>query len=64
MSIFTPKEGYYSREGDYSRGAIISNISQRRSCPIYFILLYQAIKDKLKFMNITIEKTVKNAVLL
>ena len=56
ISIFTPKGDDYSREGDYSRGAIISNISQRRSCPIYFVSLYQAIKEKVKFMNITIEK--------
>ena len=53
ISIFTPQGG------DYSREAIISNVSCRRSCPIYFVLLYQAIKEKVKYMKITIEKTVK-----
>ena len=32
--FFAPKGG------DYSREAIISNISHRRSCPKYFVLLY------------------------
>ena len=50
------RERDYSREGDYSREAIISNISHRSSCPVYFVLLYQAIKEKVKYMNITKEK--------
>ena len=54
----TPKGGDYLREGDYSREAFISNISRRRSYPKYFVLLYQAIKEKVKYMNINIEKTV------
>ena len=58
------KGGHYSREGDYSREAIISKISHWRSCTIYFVLLYHAIKEKAKYMNITIEKAVKNPVLL
>ena len=45
ISIFTPKGGDYLREGDYSRGAIISNISHKSSCPMYFVLLYQAISE-------------------
>ena len=35
------------------REAIISNISQTRSCPVYFVLLYQAIKEKVKYRNAT-----------
>ena len=59
-SISAPKRGHFSREGEYAiREAIISNISHR-SHPKYFVLLYQAIKEKVKYMNITIEKkTVK-----
>ena len=34
------------REGDYSREAIISNISHRSSRPKYIALLYQARKEK------------------
>ena len=52
ISIFAPKGG------DYSKEAIITNISHWRSCPKYFVLLYQTIKEKVKYMNITIEKTV------
>ena len=33
--FFTPKKGSYSREGDYSKEAIISNIAHRKSYPIY-----------------------------
>ena len=40
ISIFAPKGGDYLREGNYSREAFISNISHRRSCPKYFVLLY------------------------
>ena len=49
--------------GDYFN---ISNISHKRSCPMYmyFVFSYQAITDKVKYMNITIEKTIKKAVLL
>ena len=36
--------------------AIILNISYRRSCRIYFVLLHHAIKEKVKYKNITIEK--------
>ena len=59
ISIFAPKRGNCLKEGDYSRDAIISNISLRRSCPKYFVLLYQAIKVKVKYINTAIEKTVK-----
>ena len=41
---FAPKGGNYSREDNYSREAIISNISHRRSCHKYFVLLYHEIK--------------------
>ena len=40
ISFFAPKGGDRLREGDYSREAIISNISHRGSCLKYFILLY------------------------
>ena len=59
ISTFSSKWGDYLKEGDYSREATISNISHRRSCPIYFVLLCQAVKEKVKYMNITIEKSVK-----
>ena len=59
ISIFAPKGGDHSREGNYSREAIISNISHR-SRSKYFVLLYQAIKEKGKYMNITIKKLYKN----
>ena len=56
ISIFSPKGGDYSREGDYLRKVIFSNISHKRLCPKCFVSLYQAIKEKVKYMNITIEK--------
>ena len=59
ISNFAPKGGNYSNESDYLTETIISNISRKRSCPICFVLLYQVIKGKVKYMNITIEKTVK-----
>ena len=46
ISILAPKGGDYLREGDYSREAIISNISHRSSRPKYIALLYQARKEK------------------
>ena len=61
---FSTKRGDYSREGDFSREAIVSNISHRRWRSKYFVLLYQAIKKKVKYMNITIEKNCKKPVLL
>ena len=33
--FFAQKGGDYSREGDYSRGAIISNIAHWKSCLKY-----------------------------
>ena len=48
----------------HKKGTTISNISHRRSYSIYLILLHQAIKEKVKYMNITIEKTVKKPLLL
>ena len=59
ISILALKGVDYSRERDYSREAIISNISDRRWCPIHFVLFSQAIKEKVKYMNIAIGKTVK-----
>ena len=54
--IFAPNGGDYFREDDYLKEAIISNISQGRSRPKCFVLLYQAIKEKVKYRIITIEK--------
>ena len=45
ISFFAPKGGDRFREGDYSREAIISNISHRRSCALN-ILFYYIIKSK------------------
>ena len=56
----TKKRGNYSKAGNYYQmEAIISNIPHRRTCPKYFVLLYLAIKEKGKYLNITVEKTVK-----
>ena len=41
---FHTKRGDYLKEGDYSRGVIISNISHRRLC---FVSLCQAIREKI-----------------
>lgn len=40
VPFFAPKGGDFSREGNYLRKAIISNISHRRLCPKYFVSLY------------------------
>ena len=54
ISIFAPKgDGDYSREGNYLREAIISNISHRRLCSKYFVLLYNY---KVKYMSIIIRR--------
>ena len=54
ISIFAPKGGGdYSMEGDYLREAIISNISHRRLCSKYFVLLYNY---KVKYMSIIIRR--------
>ena len=39
-SFFAPKGGGYSREGDSSREAILSNIAHWESRPIYFVFLF------------------------
>ena len=59
ISNFATKGGNYSKESDYSRKTITWNISRKSSCPICLVLLYQVIKEKMKYMNITIEKSVK-----
>ena len=40
ISFFAQKGGDYSREGDYLREAIISNIAHWKSCPKYFVLFF------------------------
>ena len=44
ISFFAHKGGDYSREGDYLREAIISNVAYWKSSPKYFV--YYAIKSK------------------
>ena len=44
ISFFAHKGSDYSREGDYLREAIISNIAYWKSSPKYFV--YYAIKSK------------------
>ena len=39
LFFFTQKGGDYSREGEYLRGVIISNIAHWKLCPKYFVLL-------------------------
>ena len=62
ISSKNSRGGFFSHQKGAIIGGkvIISNISHRRLCAIYFALLYQAIKERVKYMNITIEKTVKN----
>ena len=53
------------REGEYSREVVISNIARRKLLQNYFVLFsleLQGIKEKVKYMNITIEKTVTKPV--
>ena len=40
ISFFAQKGGNYSREGDYLREKIISNIAHWKSCPKYFVLFF------------------------
>ena len=49
ISFFAQKGGNYSREGDYLREAIISNIAHWKSCPKCFVLF--SIKSKNNHVN-------------
>ena len=57
---FRTKKGRLLKGRQFFEGGDYFKYSLRRSCPKYFVLLYQAIKVKAKYTNITIEKTVKN----
>ena len=49
--IFAQKGGDYSREGNYLREAIYPNIAPWKLCPKYFVLLSQALNQKMITSN-------------